>query len=157
MELPKGILKAARSIGSFIADKNPKLAVFGNTAVGNKLSGVSNRVDCIKRRAGRIIAQDLKQYNAMSGVGIEPRGERIAAQDLKQINAMFNGRIGLTIAKPQQITFNEVVKVRVFTPNPEEKMIENSNAVSSRVTGINLKNANISPGLVSILRSRGFR
>ncbi|CNJ09890.1 hypothetical protein HB991_14035 [Yersinia mollaretii] len=76
-----GILSIAKPIGSFAADKNPKVAVFGNS-IANQFSAISNRSGCIGRGAGRMIARDLKQFNAMS-----------------------DGRIGLAIAqdlKPQQ-------------------------------------------------------
>ncbi|WP_145931794.1 hypothetical protein [Yersinia bercovieri] len=75
MKLP-GILNTARPVGSFAADKNPKVAVFGNS-IANQLSAMSNC--CIGRNAGRMIARDLKQFNAMSNGRID----LVIAQDLK--------------------------------------------------------------------------
>ncbi|CNI40462.1 hypothetical protein [Yersinia mollaretii] len=103
MKLP-GILNTARLVGSFAADKNPKVAVFGNS-IANQFSAISNRSGCIGRGAGRMIAQDLKQFNAMSNSCIGRSAGRMIARDLKQFNAMSNGRIDLVIAqdlKPQQ-------------------------------------------------------
>ncbi len=73
-----GILSTARLVGSFAADKNPKVAVFGNS-IANKFSAISNHSGCIGRGAGRMIARDLKQFNTMSNGRID----LVIAQDLK--------------------------------------------------------------------------
>ncbi|CQJ19205.1 Uncharacterised protein [Yersinia mollaretii] len=92
MKLP-GILNTARLVGSFAADKNPKVAVFGNS-IANQFSAISNRSGCIGRGAGRMIAQDLKQFNAMSNSCIGRNVGRMIAQDLKQLNARSNDCVG---------------------------------------------------------------
>lgn len=125
-----GILKVARPLLLSVPPNKALTATVVGRSMVDKLFSVNNTRNCgIGRTTGQILTQ---RYTRQS---ILPQ------KDVQQ----------------KKITFNEVIKVRKFIPNPEEKMSGNSNTVSSRITGISLKNAGISPGLLNILRAQGFR
>lgn len=113
----KGILSTARTLGPFAAEKNPKAAALGNS-MASKFSAISNDSGCIRRAAGRTIARNMEQFNALTQ---QSQQKQVRFADISATKAAVSGSsekmvefrgLTFTIAQVRNISKNAVTPMQ---------------------------------------------